>query len=46
MMMEGMMAGVVPPPPGAEAAKKPLPVTPFGRYVKVLLSSSEFLFID
>jgi len=32
--------------PGSEAAKKPLPVTPFGRYVKVLLSSSEFVFID
>ena len=46
MMMEGMMAGVMPPPAGAEPPKKPLPVTPFGRYVKVLLSSSEFLFID
>jgi hypothetical protein len=44
--MEGMMAGVMPPAPGSEAAKKPLPVTPFGRYVKVLLSSSEFVFID
>ena len=46
MIGEGMMAGVLPPPPGAEAPKKPLPVTPFGRYVKVLLSSSEFLFVD
>ncbi|HVL68384.1 MAG TPA: PSD1 and planctomycete cytochrome C domain-containing protein [Vicinamibacterales bacterium] len=45
-MGEGMMAGVLPPAPGAEAAKKPLPVTPLGRYVKVLLSSSEFLFVD
>ena len=27
-------------------AAKLLPVTPMGRYVKVLLSSSEFLFID
>ena len=45
--MEGMMAGVVPGGPGSgEAAKKPLPLTPMGRYVKVLLSSSEFLFID
>jgi cytochrome c553 len=44
--MEGMMAGVMPPPPGSEASKKPLPVTPLGRYVKVLLSSSEFVFID
>ena len=43
---EGMMAGVVPPRPGAEPPKKPLPVTPLGRYIKVLLSSSEFLFID
>ena len=45
-MGEGMMAGVVPPRPGAEPPKKPLPVTPLGRYIKVLLSSSEFLFID
>jgi cytochrome c553 len=44
--IEGMMAGVMPPAPGSEASKKPLPVTPFGRYVKVLLSSSEFVFID
>ena len=43
--MEGMMAGVVPPPPGSEP-KKPLPVTPLGRYLKILLSSSEFVFID
>jgi hypothetical protein len=43
---EGMMAGVVPPRPGAEPPKKPLPVTPLGRYIKILLSSSEFLFID
>jgi hypothetical protein len=46
MAMEGMMAGVMPPPPGAEPPKKPLPVTPLGRYVKILLSSSEFIFID
>jgi mono/diheme cytochrome c family protein len=43
---EGMMAGVVPPKPGSEPPKKPLPVTPLGRYLKVLLSSSEFLFVD
>ena len=46
---EGMMAGVM-GPPGAGAAedekKKMLPVTPLGRYLKVLISSSEFLFID
>jgi cytochrome c553 len=44
--MEGMMAGVVPSAGGWEKTKKPLPVTPFGRYVKVLLSSSEFVFVD
>jgi hypothetical protein len=44
--MDGMMAGVTPPGPGSEASKKPLPVTPLGRYIKVLLSSSEFLFVD
>lgn len=41
----GMMAGVVPGPPGDQAGKEPLPVTVFGRYVKVLLSSNEFLFL-
>jgi hypothetical protein len=42
---EGMMAGVI---PGAakKAAEKMLPPTPWGRYVKILLSSSEFLFVD
>ena len=44
---EGMMAGVV---PGAKAPadvkKKMLPVTTFGRYVKILLSSNEFLFVS
>ena len=44
--MEGMMAGVVPSGAGSEPSKKPLPVTPLGRYIKVLLSSSEFLFVD
>jgi cytochrome c553 len=43
--MDGMMAGVIPAGPGAEP-KKPLPITPLGRYVKILLSSSEFVFID
>jgi cytochrome c553 len=41
----GMMAGVVPGPGGDQAGKEPLPVTVFGRYVKVLLSSNEFLFV-
>jgi hypothetical protein len=42
----GMMAGVTPGSPAADSSQKPLPVTPLGRYIKVLLSSSEFLFID
>jgi hypothetical protein len=48
-MSEGMMAGVIgggaAEKKGAEA-KKLLPVTAFGRYAKVLLSSNEFLFIN
>ena len=46
-MGEGMMAGVT-APGGADAkdTKEMLPVTPLGRYLKVLLSSSEFLFVD
>ncbi len=44
---DGMMAGVV---PGAKAPadekKKMLPVTTFGRYVKILMSSNEFLFVS
>ena len=48
-MGEGMMAGVTAPGgAGADAKdkKEMLPVTPLGRYLKVLLSSSEFLFVD
>jgi Protein of unknown function (DUF1549)/Protein of unknown function (DUF1553)/Planctomycete cytochrome C len=41
----GMMAGVV-PGSSKKDDKKLLPATPWGRYVKILLSSSEFLFID
>ncbi|MBI1764684.1 MAG: DUF1553 domain-containing protein [Acidobacteria bacterium] len=43
-----MMAGVVPPAPGGTPDdKKPiLPVTHCGRYMKVLLSSTEFMFIN
>ena len=42
-----MMAGVVPSPPGKSDDKKPiLPVTTWGRYMKVLLSSTEFMFIN
>ncbi|MGQ0734208.1 MAG: PSD1 and planctomycete cytochrome C domain-containing protein [Acidobacteriota bacterium] len=43
----GMMAGVVPGVnPSDDEKKKMLPITIFGRYVKVLLSSSEFLFVN
>ncbi len=45
MTGDGMMGGVV-PGAGAKATAKLLPVTPMGRYIKVLLSSSEFLFVD
>jgi hypothetical protein len=41
----GMMAGVM-PGTSKKDDKKLLPATPWGRYVKILLSSSEFLFID
>jgi hypothetical protein len=43
--MEGMMAGVV---PGVKSddPEKMLPITTFGRYIKILLSSNEFLFVS
>ncbi len=42
-----MMAGVIHAAKGKPEEKKPpLPVTTWGRYVKVLLSSSEFLFVN
>jgi hypothetical protein len=41
-MMAGVAGGPARPPEG----KTLLPVTPLGRYMKVLLSSNEFLFID
>jgi cytochrome c553 len=44
---DGMMAGVVPGvKPSGDEKKKMLPVSAFGRYVKVLLSSNEFLFVS
>jgi len=43
---EGMMAGVLPGAAKKDDAKKLLPVTPWGRYMKILLSSSEFLFVN
>ena len=43
---DGMMAGVIPGAGKPEDQKKLLPVTPWGRYVKILLSSNEFLFVN
>jgi Protein of unknown function (DUF1549)/Protein of unknown function (DUF1553)/Planctomycete cytochrome C len=43
---EGMMAGVIPGAGKKADREKLLPVTPWGRYVKVLLSSSEFVFVN
>jgi mono/diheme cytochrome c family protein len=43
---EGMMAGVIPGAGKKTDQEKLLPVTPWGRYVKVLLSSSEFVFVN
>src|SRR5206468_129396 len=45
-MGDGMMAGVKPGAGKDTDKKKLLPVTPWGRYLKVLLSSSEFLFVS
>jgi len=42
----GMMAGVVPLASKADEKKPLLPVTQWGRYLKVLLSSTEFMFIN
>ena len=41
-----MMSGVTPGAPGMKDEKEKKPVTPLGRYIKVLLSSNEFLFIN
>ena len=44
---DGMMAGLPGhTKPKAEDKKPPLPVTAWGRYAKVLLSSSEFLYVN
>jgi mono/diheme cytochrome c family protein len=42
---EGMMAGVNPGAGDPKDGDKKLPVTTLGRYIKVLLSSNEFLFV-
>jgi hypothetical protein len=44
-MMSGMMPGAKGAKP-AEEKKPPLPVTVWGRYAKILLSSTEFTFIN
>ena len=43
---DGMMAGVIPGAAKKDQGSKLLPATAWGRYVKILLSSSEFLFVD
>ena len=42
----GMMTGAVPDKPGQKEMDAKLPITVFGRYLKVLLSSNEFLFVN
>lgn len=42
----GMMAGVVPGAAKSDEKKPLLPVTHWGRYLKILLSSTEFMFIN
>jgi hypothetical protein len=42
----GMMAGVVPSAGKGDEKKPLLPVTTWGRYMKILLSSTEFIFIN
>ena len=42
----GMMAGVVPGAAKSDEKKPLLPVTHWGRYLKILLSSTEFIFIN
>jgi hypothetical protein len=43
---DGMMAGVTPGVKSGTPPEKMLPVTVFGRYVKILLSSNEFVFVS
>ena len=40
------MAGVIPGAAKKDSEKHALPTTAWGRYVKILLSSNEFLFVD
>ncbi len=43
---DGMMSGVTPGAAAVKEEKDRKPVTPLGRYIKVLLSSNEFLFVS
>jgi hypothetical protein len=43
---DGMMAGVTPAKTPAADKEKMRPVSTFGRYVKILLSSNEFIFVS
>jgi hypothetical protein len=43
---EGMMAGVIAGATKKDDREKALPPTVWGKYVKILLSSNEFLFVD
>jgi len=43
---DGMMAGVKPDAKAPADKDKMLPVSTFGRYVKILLSSNEFIFVS
>ena len=45
-LADAMMAGVMPGPEKKPADYKLLPPTTWGRYVKILLSSGEFLYVD
>ena len=46
VQVDGMMAGVMPGVGAGKDEKEKRPVTTFGRYVKILLSSNEFLFVN
>ncbi len=41
-----MMAGVIPGAAKKTTRRSCCPSTPWGRYVKILLSSNEFLFVN
>ena len=44
---DGMMSGVTPgAKPADDEKSKMLPITTFGRYLKILLSSNEFIFVS